>query len=73
MSDLRSRIKTIEKKVMPQPKADLCNILLNVWERDGKTYYKDNEGNEKEFIQADHQETPILVYLTRGEGDTPHN
>lgn len=71
MSDLRSRVKTIEKKIIPPPKHDLCNLLLQVWRRDGKTYYKDNEGVEKEFIQADHPETPILIDITEGVDQWP--
>lgn len=69
MPNITSRINKLEKKVIPETKTDLCNILLTVWEKEGKTYYQDKEGNEKEFIQTEHRETPILVYLTRG--DTP--
>lgn len=66
MKNLINRISKIEKKVMPKLKKDILPILLVVWDRDGKTYYRDNMGEEKEYIESGHRETPILIKLAGG-------
>ncbi len=70
MTNLNNRIKTIEKKIIPKPKKELLNILLPVWKIDGKTYYKDREGNKEEYIESEHKETPILIYMKEGNDFT---
>ena len=79
MTDLRSRVKTIEKKVIPQPVREIIPILANAWKVGDKVYYFDLNGEAREFIQSEHKETPIFnMFDTREEaeanpdiGDTP--
>lgn len=65
MSDLKSRIRTIEKKT--QSKKSVLPILLTVRKENGKIYYSDETGKKREYIQSEHTEKPILVYFKRQE------
>ncbi len=78
MTDLRSRVKTIEKKVIPQPVRETIPILANAWKVGDKTYYINLKGQEKEYIEAEHAEHPIFTFLANKKeamasqaGDTP--
>jgi len=66
MKNLINRINKIERKVTPEPKKDILPILLVVWDRGGKTYYRDSIGEEKEYIESEHREIPILIKLAKG-------
>ena len=66
MKNLINRINKIERKVTPEPKKDILPILLVVWDRDGKTYYRDSMGEEKEYVESGHREIPILIKLAGG-------
>lgn len=78
MTDLRSRVKTIEKRVIPQPIKETIPILANAWKVGDKTYYIDLKGQEKEYVETDHTEHPIFTFLANKKeamanqvGDTP--
>ena len=80
MSDLRSRIKTIEKNVIPQPTREIIPIMTKAWKVGDKVFYFDLKGQEREYIEADNKEHPIFTFLAskkevmanQGEG-IPHN
>lgn len=79
MSDLRSRVKTIEKKITPPTVREIIPIMAKAWKVGDKIYYLDAKGQEQEYIEADHTEHPIFTFLaskdevmaSREEGDTP--
>lgn len=63
MTDIRSRINKLEKQVTPQVKREVIPILTKAWREGGKTYYLDPKGEAKEYIEADHHESPIFTYV----------
>ena len=80
MSDLRSRIKTIEKNVIPRPTREIIPIMTKAWKVGDKVYYFDIKGQEREYVEADHKEHPIFTFLASKKevmanqgGGTPHN
>ena len=79
MSDIKSRIKTVEKRAIPETPREIVNIMARAWKVGDKVYYFDLNGEAREFIQSEHKETPIFnMFDTREEaeanpdiGDTP--
>ncbi len=67
MSDLKSRIKTIEKIATPTTPREVIPIMTKAWKTGDKVYYFDSNGEEREFIQREHKETPIFNFVTREE------
>lgn len=69
MNNLINRIKTIEKRIIPKTPKSLHNLIMYGWYKDGKTYYKDDNGEEKEFIESEHKETNLVVFLDMSKGE----
>lgn len=69
MKNIISRIIEIEKKILPKSSTDLHNLIIFGWYRDGKPYYKDEDGVEKEFIESEHKRTQLVVFLDRSQGE----
>lgn len=69
MKNLINRIIEIEKKILPEPPADLHNLIMFGWYKDGKTYFKDEDGVEKEFVESEHKKTQLVVFLDRSQGE----
>ena len=67
MTNLINRIKTLEKITKPTPVKSLKELVITVWDKDGKTYYRDKGGVEKEFKENEHKNTGLIIRLTRGE------
>jgi phage pi2 protein 07 len=62
MSDIKSRIKTIEKKIIPEPVRDISNMVVMVdTESDGKQYYTDKEGIKHLFKREDFSKNALIV------------
>ena len=59
----------IEKKILPKPSTDLHNLIIFGWYKDGKPYYKDDNGVEKEFIESEHGLTRLVVFLDKAQGE----
>ncbi len=69
MNNLINRIKIIEKKVIPEPPKSLHNLIMYGWYKDGKPYYKDDNGEEKEFIESEHKGVLLVVFLDMAKGE----
>lgn len=68
MSDLKSRIKALEKKVIPPPIHDLSNTMIWVEKgSDGKQYYT-KEGIKHEYHEGDFDKNTLIVTYI---GQTP--
>jgi len=63
MSNLKSRISLIEKIATPAKPKEIIPILAKAWKLNGKTYYFDQKGQECEFVQSEHKETPIFNFV----------
>lgn len=74
MSDLKNRIKIIEKIAIPETRREIIPILTKAWKVGNKIYYLDLNGHEHQFIQSEHKETPIFNFVTnKKEAGTPDN
>lgn len=73
MTNLINRVKTIEKIFMFTVPSEIIPILTKAWKIADKVYYLNLKGQEREFIQSEHRETPIFSYTTKEEdvGYTP--
>lgn len=69
MTDLKSRIKIIEKKVIPKQEKEIIPILAKGWRENGKIFYENAHGEKVEFIQSEHKETPIFTFMTNEAKD----
>jgi hypothetical protein len=67
MSDLKSRIKTIEKIATPKTPREIIPIMAKAWKVGDKVYYFDLKGQEQEFKQSEHKETPIFNFVASKE------
>ena len=67
MTNLINRIKTLEKITKPTPVRTKKELVISVWDKNGKNYYRDKTGKEAEFIAKDHKNTKLVINLTRGE------
>lgn len=52
MSNLTARIKTLEKKILPEPVSEPIEFHT-FWEEDGKLFYVDYYGNEQEYVKKE--------------------
>ena len=74
MSNLKNRIKIIEKIAIPVIPMEIIPILAKAWKLNGKTFYFNQKGQECEFIQSEHKETPIFNFVAnKKEAGTPDN
>lgn len=60
MSDLITRIKILERKIIPESAKEVSEGCLTMWEENNKIYFKDNNGNEKEFIESEHKRNGVI-------------
>lgn len=64
MTDIKSRIKTIEKKITPEPVRDISNMVVMVEKAsDGKQYYTDKEGIKHLFKRENFDKNALIVTL----------
>lgn len=53
MPSLITRIKELEKKLTPEPVIISAEGTPILWEEGGKLYYKDKNGDAKEYIEKE--------------------
>ena len=78
MSDIKSRIKTIEKRAIHETPKEIIPLMAKAWKVGDKVYYLDLKGQEQEYIEKDHREHPIFTFFaskkealaSQKEGDT---
>lgn len=74
MSDLKNRIKIIEKIAIPETRQEIIPILTKAWKVSNKTYYLDLNGQEHQFIQSKYKEIPIFNFvINKKEAGIPDN
>lgn len=52
MSNLIARIKTLEKKILPEPIPEPTEFHT-FWEENGKLFYIDCDGNEQKYVEKE--------------------
>lgn len=67
MTNVVGRINKLEKEFIPKVKGEIIPILANAWKVGDKVYYFDLKGQEQEFKQSEHKETPIFNFVASKE------
>lgn len=68
--NLLNRIKIMEKQAHSN-KIDICPILTEVVKREGRIFYKNIKGVEREFLESEHTERPIFTFINSWDDSTP--
>lgn len=53
----------LEERFIPKQPVSLKNSIIFGWYKDGKSYFKDDDGEEKEYIESEHKGVNLVVFL----------